>query len=150
MGLLVKGGEIVTAGQRYTADIWCEGETLLRVDCDTGGLSCAPDLAGRSRCLADLCEGLGFAGRCEADVALWCEDSALIRVDCASAGLRCRETSDGRSRCLDDPCDELGWEGRCVGETAIWCEEGEVRMRTCDACLQSCGWSAPHAGYYCL
>ena len=31
MGLLVKGGEIVTAGQRYTADIWCEGEQIAAI-----------------------------------------------------------------------------------------------------------------------
>ena len=34
MGLLVKGGEIVTAGQRYEADIWCEGESITRIDRD--------------------------------------------------------------------------------------------------------------------
>lgn len=28
MGLLIKNGEIVTAKERYVADIWCEGETI--------------------------------------------------------------------------------------------------------------------------
>jgi dihydropyrimidinase len=32
MGLLVKNGEIVTEGARYIADIWCEGETITRID----------------------------------------------------------------------------------------------------------------------
>lgn len=32
MGLLIKGGEIVTAGARFTADIWCEGETITRIE----------------------------------------------------------------------------------------------------------------------
>ncbi|HEY6167559.1 MAG TPA: dihydropyrimidinase [Verrucomicrobiae bacterium] len=34
MGLLIKNGEIVTADSRYTADIWCEGETITRIDRD--------------------------------------------------------------------------------------------------------------------
>jgi dihydropyrimidinase len=32
MGLLIKDGEIVTADSRFTADIWCEGETITRID----------------------------------------------------------------------------------------------------------------------
>src|ERR1700744_6280726 len=34
MPLLIKNGEIVTADSRYTADIWCEGETITRIDRD--------------------------------------------------------------------------------------------------------------------
>jgi dihydropyrimidinase len=33
MSLLIKNGEIVTASERYIADIWCEGETITRIDC---------------------------------------------------------------------------------------------------------------------
>ena len=32
MSLLIKSGEIITADSRYTADIWCEGETITRID----------------------------------------------------------------------------------------------------------------------
>lgn len=32
MGLLIKNGEIITASERYTADIWCENETITRID----------------------------------------------------------------------------------------------------------------------
>ena len=32
MSLLIKNGEIVTADSRYTADIWCEGETITKID----------------------------------------------------------------------------------------------------------------------
>ncbi|MEJ1973015.1 MAG: dihydropyrimidinase [Lacunisphaera sp.] len=32
MSLLIKGGEIITADSRYVADIWCEGETITRID----------------------------------------------------------------------------------------------------------------------
>ncbi len=32
MALLIKNGEIVTADQRYVADIWCENETITRID----------------------------------------------------------------------------------------------------------------------
>src|SRR5260221_5710557 len=32
MPLLIKNGEIVTAGERYVADICCEGETITRID----------------------------------------------------------------------------------------------------------------------
>ena len=32
MSLLIKNGEIVTASERYTADIFCEGETITRID----------------------------------------------------------------------------------------------------------------------
>jgi dihydropyrimidinase len=32
MGFLIKNGEIITAGERYVADIWCEGETITRID----------------------------------------------------------------------------------------------------------------------
>ena len=32
MSLLIKNGEIVTADKRYTADVWCEGETITRID----------------------------------------------------------------------------------------------------------------------
>jgi dihydropyrimidinase len=31
MALLIKNGEIVTAGERYVADIFCEGETITRI-----------------------------------------------------------------------------------------------------------------------
>jgi dihydropyrimidinase len=34
MALLIKGGEIVTSSQRYVADIWCEGETITRIERD--------------------------------------------------------------------------------------------------------------------
>lgn len=32
MSLLIKGGEIVTASERYSADIFCEGDTITRID----------------------------------------------------------------------------------------------------------------------
>lgn len=32
MSLLIKNGEIVTATSRFTADIWCENETITRID----------------------------------------------------------------------------------------------------------------------
>ena len=32
MSLLIKGGEIVTDSERYVADIFCEGETITRID----------------------------------------------------------------------------------------------------------------------
>ncbi len=32
MSLLIKNGEIVTADARYVADIFCEGETITRID----------------------------------------------------------------------------------------------------------------------
>ena len=32
MSLLIKNGEIVTASERYTADIYCEGETITQID----------------------------------------------------------------------------------------------------------------------
>src|SRR3984957_21221694 len=31
MSLLIKNGEIITASKRYTADIFCEGETITRI-----------------------------------------------------------------------------------------------------------------------
>src|ERR1700747_748045 len=34
MSLLIKNGEIVTASARYKADIYCEGETITRIDRD--------------------------------------------------------------------------------------------------------------------
>lgn len=34
MSLLIKGGEIVTAGERYVADVWCEGETITGIGKD--------------------------------------------------------------------------------------------------------------------
>ena len=34
MSLLIKNGEIVTVSSRYVADIWCEGETITRIDRD--------------------------------------------------------------------------------------------------------------------
>ena len=32
MSLLIKGGEIITASERYKADILCEKETITRID----------------------------------------------------------------------------------------------------------------------
>ena len=32
MSLIIKNGEIVTASERYIADIFCEGETITRID----------------------------------------------------------------------------------------------------------------------
>ena len=32
MSLLIKNGEIITASERYVADIWCENETITRID----------------------------------------------------------------------------------------------------------------------
>ena len=40
MGLLVKGGEIITACDRYVADIYCEGETITKIGKD---LEAPPD-----------------------------------------------------------------------------------------------------------
>ena len=40
MALLIKNGEIVTATDRYHADIWCEGETITAIGAD---LSAAPN-----------------------------------------------------------------------------------------------------------
>src|ERR1700748_1424309 len=34
MSLLIKNGEIITASERYTADILCENETITRIDRD--------------------------------------------------------------------------------------------------------------------
>ncbi|MFN0057651.1 MAG: dihydropyrimidinase [Planctomycetota bacterium] len=34
MSLLIKNGEIVTASERYVADIWCDGETIRRIERD--------------------------------------------------------------------------------------------------------------------
>jgi dihydropyrimidinase len=34
MSLLIKNGEIITADSRYVADVWCEGETITRIDRD--------------------------------------------------------------------------------------------------------------------
>lgn len=34
MALLIKNGDIITADSRYTADLWCEGETITRIDRD--------------------------------------------------------------------------------------------------------------------
>jgi dihydroorotase-like cyclic amidohydrolase len=34
MSLLNKNGEIVTASERYNADIYCEAKTITRIDCD--------------------------------------------------------------------------------------------------------------------
>jgi dihydropyrimidinase len=34
MSLLIKNGEIITASERYVADIWCEDETITRIDRD--------------------------------------------------------------------------------------------------------------------
>ena len=34
MALLIKNGEIVTASERYVADIFCENETITRIDRD--------------------------------------------------------------------------------------------------------------------
>jgi len=31
MALLIKGGEIITASERYVADIYCENETITRI-----------------------------------------------------------------------------------------------------------------------
>lgn len=31
MGLLIKNGEIITASERYVADIWCEGDTIATI-----------------------------------------------------------------------------------------------------------------------
>ena len=39
MGLLIRNGEIVTASERYRADIWCESETITRIG---SGLSAPP------------------------------------------------------------------------------------------------------------
>ena len=32
MALLIKNGEIVTGSQRYVSDIFCENETISRID----------------------------------------------------------------------------------------------------------------------
>ncbi len=32
MGLLIQNGDIITASERYVADIWCEGEQITRID----------------------------------------------------------------------------------------------------------------------
>ena len=43
MSLLIKNGEIVTADARYIADIFCENETITRID---KNISAPPELRG--------------------------------------------------------------------------------------------------------
>src|SRR5947209_13978950 len=43
MSLLIKNGEIITASERYVADIFCEGETITRIDRD---IAVPPGLPG--------------------------------------------------------------------------------------------------------
>ncbi|MDQ3120891.1 MAG: dihydropyrimidinase [Verrucomicrobiota bacterium] len=41
MSLLIRNGEIVTANEHYVADIYCEGETITRIDRCIGGIDAA-------------------------------------------------------------------------------------------------------------
>ncbi|MBA2623170.1 MAG: dihydropyrimidinase [Chthoniobacterales bacterium] len=41
MSLLIRNGEIVTANEQYVADIYCEGETITRIDRCIGGIDAA-------------------------------------------------------------------------------------------------------------
>ena len=43
MALLIKGGEIVTASERYVADIFCENETITRIEKSIDPLSLVSD-----------------------------------------------------------------------------------------------------------
>ena len=46
MALLIKNGEIITASERYFADIYCEGETITRIG---RGLAAPPGAHPSSR-----------------------------------------------------------------------------------------------------
>ena len=133
--------------------VYCEGDSVVTRDCAALGMTCADDGTGRMRCVeVDPCGGLTYLGRCETDLrALYCEDG-VPREDVCRGGERCGQDAAGRSRCLEpeDPCGGLGWQGRCEGDDAVWCDGGEVRRRRCGDCLQRCGWSATHNGFYCL
>ena len=46
MGLLIRGGEVVTASGRRRADVWCEGETITKV---AAGIEPPPGASLRSK-----------------------------------------------------------------------------------------------------
>jgi len=43
MALLIKGGRIITATDDYTADVYCAGETVTRIERGIDPRSLAPD-----------------------------------------------------------------------------------------------------------
>jgi len=136
--------------------IWCEVGATREVRherCRERGEICADDGTGRMRCGPDPCAGETAQGRCVDGEAIWCAGGATreLRQDrCRERGEICADDGGGRMRCQPDPCVGEIAMGRCQGTEAIWCEGGRVRVRRCAECGQVCGWSEPHAAFYCL
>lgn len=134
---------------------YCEGGTIIEVDCGDMGLDCGEDEEGLMRCigLTDPCDGETETGRCdEGGFAIWCENGELLREYCSDNDdeIVCGRDDEGNYRCIADSCGGVTWEGYCDGTDAIWCAGGQVRIRNCAECDQACGWAEREGGYYCI
>jgi len=133
--------------------VWCEENTVMRVDCGTTGYQCAQGWTGLFRCLPpdplDPCSGETFEGRCDGNTAIWCEAETVNNRPCPE-GTLCGNLGEGLFRCVDE-CMLIGREGRCTDDNKVrWCQDGVIKVRDCGICEQVCGWLDDLMGNYCI
>jgi hypothetical protein len=103
------------------------------------------------------CGNITDIGRCDAQgtTATFCDGGQLVNDPCG-AGFACgfdEATLGGAWRCLEaaaDPCGGVTLFGQCDGGTLSWCDSGEVQIRNCGACGETCGLVDNTLGFACL
>ncbi|MFH1435748.1 MAG: S1 family peptidase [Pseudomonadota bacterium] len=147
------GGESLQGRCDGDEAVWCEDETVYRLDCPSRGYACGVDGDGNYRCITapDLCGGETYAGRCDGNTAVWCASNTVQSADCNATGQICAPDWAGNYRCIpaSDPCMGETLVGRCEGNTAVWCESESVMSADCAAYGQICGLD-PGGTYRCV
>ncbi len=95
------------------------------------------------------CSNFPDGGFCDGPIWKQCQNGAYAATDCRGEGKSCGSTQAGTVGCVDDPCQGLGWVGECRDGNAVWCQDGELTVRTCEACGESCTWVSHDLGMYC-
>ncbi len=95
----------------------------------------------------DACQGIGFEGRCQGDLAQWCQDGQLAQRDCAALGTECAYINAQVGFICD--CGDVDAVGRCNGDVAEYCDNGRLARVDCRQRLQGCGFVSAQTGYFC-
>ena len=94
------------------------------------------------------CSQFPAGGFCDGPILKRCENGVYAATDCRAEGKTCGSTA-GSVACVDDPCQGLGWVGECRDGNAVWCQDGELAVRTCEECNETCTWVSHELGMYC-
>ena len=120
MALLIKNGEIVTADERYPADIWCEGETITRIGRD---LPAPPGAV-----VIDAASKLVFPGFIDPHVHIYLPFMGTLAKDTYESASRAA-LAGGTTTLIEMCCPARGEDALAAFE--LWLAQAEGRS-ACD------------------